>query len=348
MKQVSIGYPVNFRYDYSEVFKTLKYHYNNIGDPYQQSHYKTNTKLKERKVLKFFKELWGISDDKSWGYLTSSGTEGNLQGLYIGREVYPNGILYCTKESHYSIFKIARILKLKLVLINVQNNGEMDYIDLRCKIDIKKPVIICVNLGSTMKCAHDSVSMIHAVLAELKIKNSYIHVDGALNGFLFPFLKDNLYFKKYVNSMSISGHKFLGVPFPCGVFLMEKTYVDKISTSIEYIDCTDNTISGSRNGHSAVFMEYMINLKGYDGFKKDVNECVENAQFLEKSLKELGLKVWKNIYATTVVIEKLSDDLCKKWELAIQDDICHVVVMPHVTKDVLIDFLNDVKNEINN
>lgn len=49
----------------------------------------------------------------------------------------------------------------------------------------------------------------------------YIHCDGALFGMMMPFLKDApmVTFKKPIGSVSVSGHKFVGAPVPCGVVI---------------------------------------------------------------------------------------------------------------------------------
>lgn len=37
---------------------------------------------------------------------------------------------------------------------------------------------------------------------------------------------------------------------------------------VEVVDCVDNTISGSRNGHSAVQLWYALAKRGTEGVKK--------------------------------------------------------------------------------
>ena len=58
-------------------------------------------------VLQWFARLWEIDQDEYWGYITNCGTEGNLHGILVGRENLPDGILYASRESHYSVFKCA-------------------------------------------------------------------------------------------------------------------------------------------------------------------------------------------------------------------------------------------------
>ncbi len=56
-------------------------------------------------VLQWFARLWEIDQDEYWGYITNCGTEGNLHGILVGRENLPDGILYASRETHYSVFK---------------------------------------------------------------------------------------------------------------------------------------------------------------------------------------------------------------------------------------------------
>lgn len=44
-----------------------------------------------------------------WGYTTTCGTEGNQLGILYGREKLPEGILYCSKDTHYSVPKAAHM-----------------------------------------------------------------------------------------------------------------------------------------------------------------------------------------------------------------------------------------------
>jgi histidine decarboxylase len=86
-----LGYPCNFGYDYSDVYKYLKYNLNNVGDPFTGTNYSLNTMETEKEVLQFFADLWSVKKEH-WGYVTFSGTEGNMEGLLIGRERFPDAI----------------------------------------------------------------------------------------------------------------------------------------------------------------------------------------------------------------------------------------------------------------
>ena len=225
--------------------------------------------------------------------------------------------------------------------IETQENGEINYRDFENKLvqNLDKDALINVNLGTTMKGAIDNPQEIYRILKKHnKHANYYMHADGALMGFVLPFLEHDLFFKSHINSISISGHKFPGIMFPCGVFLMEKRFLSKVQKSIEYIGSNDCTISGSRNGHSAILLKYIIDKRGKEGFKEDVDKCVELAEYLVENLPN----AWRNHNSITVVFPKPRDDIIIKWQLATSGDISHVIAMPHVTKEKLDQFIKDV------
>lgn len=340
-----IGYPVNVGYDYSDVFKYLKYNLNNVGDPFAGTNYNLNTMDTEKEVLQFFSNLWNVQKEH-WGYITFSGTEGNMEGLLIGRERFPNGVLYTSDQSHYSIFKIVKLFKMDVVKIPTTLNGEMNYTEFEKIIDKTRPAIINANIGTTMKGAVDDVDKIVEILKKSKIEY-HLHADGALMGFVLPFLYNDLSFSRYINSISISGHKFLGVPFPCGIFMVEKKFKEYIVQKVEYISSLDATIMGSRNGHAPLFIYDCINKKGIGGFREDIYQCLYIAQWFTNLMKSKGINAWINHHSITVIFPRPSDELIKKWAIATENEISHVIVMPHVTKKLLHEFFDEYIIDIN-
>eukprot|EP00479_Gromia_sphaerica_P010188 TRINITY_DN4595_c0_g1_i1.p1 TRINITY_DN4595_c0_g1~~TRINITY_DN4595_c0_g1_i1.p1 ORF type:complete len:266 (-),score=25.45 TRINITY_DN4595_c0_g1_i1:169-966(-) len=111
-----------------------------------------------------------------------------------------------------------------------------------------KPVIINVNIGTTVKGAVDDLLRILRVLDSLEITRDryYIHCDGALFALMLPFVKysPEISFKLPIDSISVSGHKFLGCPMPCGIVVTRKNHVEKLASNIEYLNSRDTTIMG--------------------------------------------------------------------------------------------------------
>lgn len=149
-------------------------------------------------------------------------------------------------------------------------------------------------------------------------------------------------FKKPIGSVSVSGHNFVGCPMPCGVQIMRLEHINALSRDVEYLASRDATIMGSRNGHAPIFPWYTLNRKGYRGFQKEVQKCLRNAHSLKDRLISAGIGAMLNELSSTVVFERPQDEeFIRKWQLACQGNIAHVVVMPNITIDKLDDFLNE-------
>ena len=126
-------------------------------------------------------------------------------------------------------------------------------------------------------------------------------------------------FKKPIGSVSVSGHKFVGCPMPCGVQFTRMKHINSLSRNVEYLASRDATIMGSRNGHAPIFLWYTLNRKGYRGFQKDVQRCLRNAHYLKERLREAKIGVMLNELSSTVVFERpLDETFILKWQLACQ------------------------------
>lgn len=345
-----IGYPIAQDFDYSELYPLLKLPLNNVGDPWVESTYDLNSRSLELEVLEFFAELFNAPAKNWWGYVTNGGSEGNLYGLYVARELYPNGIVYYSEATHYSVQKNIQLLNLRSIVIRTQENGEMDYEDLNAMVQMHRdqPVIILANIGTTMMEAKDDLKQIQLILRKQAIKNHYIHCDAALAGTYSALLdlKPGFDFENGTDSMAISGHKFIGSPIPCGLVLVKKNYKDRIGKAIPYIGTVDTTITGSRNGHSPIFMWYAIKKLGKEGLKQRALECLEVAAYTVKSLNDIGVKAWTNPSALTVVFPAPSIALRQKWQIATEDGNSHVICMPGVSKEQIDHFVADLKEDL--
>jgi len=348
-EETFIGYPVNSSFDYSELFNFLSIPLNNVGDPFCSSYYGLDSREFEREVLDWFAQLHQAPDNNYWGYVTNGGTEGNMYGLYLARELYPKGVVYYSQDTHYSVSKNIRVLNMDHVMIKSRLNGEIDYEDLSNMISTWRsaPPIIFANIGTTMKVGFDNINEIKKILNDLAIPEYYIHVDAALGGMTLPFIEDApaFDFTTGVQSISISGHKFIGSPIPCGVVLALKSNVGRVSRAVEYVGSLDNTISGSRNGFTPIVLWYAIKQYGFNGFKKIVRHCIRTAEYTVKKLNSIGVQAWKNDNAITVVFPRPKESLVKKWKLAVQGDIAHIICMPQVTKETINKVVYDLKND---
>lgn len=343
------GYPYNLVYNHEELYEFMKYTINNLGDPFVPSNYGVHSRQFECAIVDFFAKLFKAEKDSYWGYVTTCGTEGNLHGLLLARECHPDGILYTSKESHYSVFKAARYYRMDAKAIKTLPMGEIDYDLLQREIAKNKdrPVIINVNIGTTVKGAVDNLDRILRILKSLNIPKErfHIHCDGALNAMMLPFVDyaPDISFTKPIDSITVSGHKMLGAPMPCGIAIARKEHVKKVEQRIEYLNSVDTTIMGSRNGQAALYMWYSLRKKGMEGLKRDVHHCMETACYLRDKLTDAGFICRLNDLSTTVVLERPADmQFIKRWQLACEEDIAHVVVMPNITREKINTFVEEL------
>ncbi|MEH2390444.1 MAG: histidine decarboxylase [Nostoc sp.] len=343
--QFHAGYPYNLSCDYSAIAKFFNFLLNNAGDPYVEPDFGLHSRKFEQEVLSFFAELYKIPESQFWGYVTAGGTEGNLYGMFLAREIYPNGIVYSSQDSHYSIPKAAKLFRIQHNIVNSQINGEMNYKHFEQLISENRsyPAIINLNIGTTVKGAIDNLDKVLEILERNQIKDYYIHCDAALSGLILPFLDDapQVNFQKPIDSIAISA-KFIGSPLPCGVVLTKKKWVEKVETMIEYIGSKDTTILGSRNGHTPLILWYAVQTRGDGGLAREAKTCINNAQYLFQQLQIREYPCMLNNFSNTVVFQKPSQRLIKKWQLAVFENWAHMIVMQNIDRDKIDIFINEL------
>jgi histidine decarboxylase len=344
-----LGFPVSKDFDYLELLPFFRYPINNLGDPFHESTYGVDTKEIEREVIHFFARLFRAEPDNYWGYVTNGGSEGNLYGLYLARELYPRAMVYYSSATHYSVQKNIHLLNMPSIVIKTQASGEMDYDDFANTLKMNRhlPAIVLANIGTTMTEARDHVARIKQILKENAVQQHYIHSDGALSGGYSAFLepRPSFDFKDGADSIAISGHKFFGAPFPFGLVLVRKSNRDRIAKSVSYIGSSDTTITGSRNGLAPLFLWYRISMLGQEGLKKRVQHSLQMAAYAEAQLKKAGVEAWRNPDTFTVVFPTPAKAVKMKWQLASEEGWSHIICMPNVNKEQIDALVEDVINQ---
>ncbi|MGY3610316.1 MULTISPECIES: histidine decarboxylase [unclassified Bradyrhizobium] len=330
-----LGYPFAKGFNYEPLWRFLKLTANNIGDPFKSATYRVSSRTFECEVIEFFARLFRARSDEFWGYITNGGTEGNIYGLYLGRERYPNGVAYFSQDTHYSVSKGVHLLGLEYRVVRSEPNGEMSYDDLwqQAAGARHRPAVVVANIGTTMKEGKDDARRIRAVLRDIGINDVHIHCDAALCGPYAPFLtpKPAFDFDDRADSITVSGHKFLGSPIPCGVVLTRKQHVERIMRAIDYIGTSDPALSGSRNAYTPIVLWYAIRSLGIEGIKRSFHQCEQLAAYAAEQLNARGVSAWRNPNALTVVFPPVEESIKTKWQIATQD-VSHLVVMPGTTR----------------
>jgi len=177
----------------------------------------------ERTVIRWLAEAVGCSGFR--GSLTLGGSSANLMGLCMARETkipanqtgVRGGLIYCSKEIHFSTPKAAMLLGLGLEavrLIPVDKAFRMRTEDLRRAItqDIrsgKVPVAVVASAGTTATGSIDPLVEIADLCYEFGI---WLHVDGAYGALAALAIPDVFRGLDRADSLSLDPHKWLYQP----------------------------------------------------------------------------------------------------------------------------------------
>ncbi len=383
-KNMLLGYPINMTTPPEEFFAWRKelfavglnqFSFNNVGNPYAHSHLPFNSHLFEKELINRFGGVYGFSPDNIWGFLTNSGTDSNMHGLYMGRTLLKSQTggmpkIYFTREAHYSIQILADLLNLEWVVVGTYRDGSMDMDDLerQLKANPNHPALVVATIGTTFKGAVDSIE---GIQTKLKGRTSYLHLDAALFGGYLPhtqFAADLLHevpdqgtgkkVKRY-DSIAVSCHKFFGFPSPAGLFITTRTNFEVFLTQFgqihdpEYILQIPGTITCSRDAVKPAEFYFFSSEAAFSRQATDAKTMLDNTAYL---LKEMMTHyshlhpIRTNNQSNTIYFRKPSDTVINRYSLATMEltidgqiaPYAHVVVMPHASKEILDRFLTDL------
>jgi len=380
-----LGYPINMTTPPEEFFAWRnelaavgfnQFSFNNVGNPYDHSHIPFNCHPFEKELINRFGAVYGFALDNIWGFLTNSGTDSNMHGLYMGRTILKSrtGVMpkiYFTREAHYSIQILRDLLHLDWVVVGTRPDGSMDADDLERQLNANPnhPALVVATIGTTFKGAIDPID---AIQAKLKGRTAYLHLDAALFGGYFPhtaFAGDLLQtivdpiskakLQRY-DSIAVSCHKFFGFPSPAGLFITTRTNFESFRAQFsqihdpEYIKQVPGTITCSRDAVKPAEFYFFSSESAFAKQAVDAKAMLDNTAYL---LKEMNnhysylRPVRANDRSNTVYFITPDKTVVDYYSLAtMQLDIdgepmpcAHIVVMPHAKKEILDQFLTDLR-----
>ncbi|MBQ0146458.1 MAG: aminotransferase class V-fold PLP-dependent enzyme [Lachnospiraceae bacterium] len=330
----------------------------NVGNPYDGEQLLLNTTVIEREVIQTMASLYDIPEGQEWGFVNSSGTDGNMHGIYFGakklqKETGMLPIVYISKEAHYSAARICDVQNLEVRLVDHDRQGRMDPDCFRKAVDPSRPVLIVFAMGSTFMGAIDDQDAIQKVLEEVKPVGVYKHVDAALFGGYFPFTeyRDMVSMKKHgYDSIAVSGHKFFDIDEPCGLFISRKEILEsQRAYKVDYLKNDMPLITCSRSALAPLKFYWIINHVGFDKLAEEASWMLENTEYLQHRFDEINYPAWHMPCSNTVFFKRPSEWMRMKYSLAngylpeYGGDLSHIVVMQHVTKDIIDEFIGDLK-----
>ncbi|RKS85088.1 glutamate decarboxylase [Orbus hercynius] len=152
--------------------------------------------------------------------------------------------------------------------------------------------------GVTFTCNYEPVKEISDALDRLQKETGLdipMHVDGASGGFLAPFCAPEIEWDfrlPRVKSINTSGHKFGLSPLGVGWVVWREAcdLPEELIFNVNYLGGNMETfaLNFSRPGGQIVAQYYNLLRLGHEGYRKIHTACYETAQYLAKSIAELG------------------------------------------------------------
>ena len=328
----------------------------NLGDP----ELFPGTKEMETELISFVADLLN-APKKHIGIIGSGGTESNINAMWIAKKLSDKKEIIVPESAHFSFEKIASLMNLKIVTVPLTKDHCMN-VDLVENLINKHTVAIVGVAGSTELGTIDDIPRLSNICQK---NNVFLHVDAAFGGFVIPFLKDLGYdifdfdFRlKGVSSISIDQHKMGYSAIPMGTLIVrDKKWVDEISVESHCVSGKKQIgILGTRSGGPVAASYAVAKLLGKKGYKNLVKNCMNNTIYTQKRINEIGLnlivKPTMNVLGVKLknpakVSKKLSE---YKWKVNKMEHLSgiRIVLMPHITKKTINDFIPDLEKVCKN
>jgi len=304
------------------------------------------TKEIEKKALEWVAKLFHAPPQHA-GLFTSGGTESNITAMWIFKKLSGKEEVVIPKQAHFSFEKAASMLDLKIKV--VESNNFMRASDVKRHINDDTACVVAI-VGNTPFGLIDEAEEIGDICYD---ENVFLHVDAAFGGFVAPFVSKKIFdFRAKISSICVDAHKMGMACIPSGFLLLRnKKWLDEIKVRSK---CTHTkfqaSLLGTRPGGGAAAAYAVMHHLGYEGYERIARKCMENTLILTKLLRENGIEYVEpelNLVAIKAenveeMVRKLAE---KKWFVGRDEEngIIRIVVMPHVTREMINKFVDDLR-----
>ena len=313
----------------------------NPGDP---GTYETVAKL-ERRAVDLLGEVAGLPD--AAGYVPSGGTEANIQAVRIARNRFPEirqPNVVVPQHAHFSFWKAADVLGVELRTAPLDGyTANLDAI--QAQVDGDTVMVVGV-AGSTEYGRVDDIPALADIAADA---GALCHVDAAWGGFVLPFTSFDWNFASAdIDTMTIDPHKVGQAAVPAGGLLARgPELLDELAIDTPYLESTSQvTLTGTRSGAGVASAVAAMEALWPDGYREQYYESQRNAEWFASELDERGYDVVPPvlpIVAADLPDLEIEAVRARGWRLSRTGaDEARVVMMPHVTRSMLREFLADL------
>ncbi len=325
----------------------------NLGDPgiFQ------GTRKLENRLLKILGEI--LHNPEVAGYISSGGTEANIQGIRAARNLMREKIenpkepnIVIPKSAHFSFEKIGDILGVEVRRASLDEEYRVSLADVESLIDENTVALVGI-AGTTELGQIDPIIELSELAMERDIE---LHIDAAFGGLVIPFMEEPYPFDfqlEGVSSITIDPHKMGMATIPSGgILFRDEKYLRALEVETPYLTTkTQYTLTGTRPGTGVASAFAVLYSLGFEGMRRIVGECLRNTKLLVERMAELGFEpviepVMNVVSFPTEKAEKIKAELMeRRWVISTirEPKAVRFVIMPHVTPQVIEGFIEEFK-----
>ncbi|WMW26377.1 tyrosine decarboxylase MfnA [Methanolobus sediminis] len=321
----------------------------------------------EKEILSSIGDL--LHKTNAVGYMTTGGTESNIQAIRSMRNLFLQSPEYqksasngqkCARpnlvvpdSAHFSFDKVSDILDVELRKASLDDELKVSVESVKSLIDENTIGLVAI-AGSTEFGQVDPIKTLSDIALE---KNIFLHVDAAFGGFVLPFMEKNYEFDfklPGVTSIAIDPHKMGLSTIPAGVLLFRDSHqLESLKADTPYLTVsTQYTLTGTRSGAAVAATYAVMNYLGKAGYRKTVSRCMELTDYLLDKLAEMDIHPLIKPVMNVVALEVPKCDIVRSrlakefnWQVSITQNPhgLRLVIMPHVSFEMIDSFVSDLK-----
>ncbi|WP_135610172.1 tyrosine decarboxylase MfnA [Methanococcoides sp. AM1] len=314
----------------------------------------------EKEVLRMFGSLLHHTNDpEKCGYLTTGGTESNIQAIRSMvnscRDIKkPNVVM--PESAHFSFDKVADLSGIEIRKASLDKFLKVDLKVVKSLID--ENTIGLVGIAGTTEFGQiDPIEQLSEIALE---KDLFLHVDAAFGGFVLPFMDLDYRYDfevEGVTSMTIDPHKMGLSTIPSGGLLFRETeYLDDLEIHTPYLSISKQySLTGTRSGAAVASTYAVMKHLGREGYRHVIDQCMEKTEDIVSGAKALGIETVIDPVMNIVALQVPDSDNIRKrlldefgWHVSITRNprALRLVIMPHINNSTIELFLNDLEKLI--
>ncbi len=296
--------------------------------------------LFDEAALRWLKAIFGMPAE-TLGAFVLGDTAANFTGLAAARHSVlaqagwnveeqgvrgsPEVTVIVGAEAHATIFKILPLLgfgRAAIVRVPADDQGRMRADRLP---PIKGPTIVCIQAGNVNSGAFDPAP---AIIDWAQAGGAWVHVDGAFG--LWAAASDQrrhlMHGYERADSWGTDAHKWLNVPYDCGVAFVRHPGALRAAMSIsaDYLllgkhqDAIDITTDGSRRARAIEVWAALQSL-GREGLAAMIDRNCDQAKWLAEQLSAAGVEVLNDVVLNQIVVSFGDAERTKRVIAALQE-----------------------------